>query len=72
MNAEWYVKRIWPSSSCFGPVKLYWPGQGERTKFIVTSHPSSSRTEGEGDSMAEAWQNALMRMAAKYPESASA
>jgi hypothetical protein len=64
MNDQEFVLAKYPRAECFGPVNLYWPGQGTRRKYIVTSAPHMSRTEGEGDTPAEAWTNAAVRIKA--------
>jgi hypothetical protein len=62
MTDEEFVKSRSDQAACFGPVTLYWPGQGERRKYIVTMSPVESRSQGEGDTIEEAWHNAAQRI----------
>lgn len=64
MTSEERIKRKFPDASCFGPVKLYWPGQGERIRFIVTLAPHLSRSVGEGLTAEDAWKDATTRLEA--------
>jgi hypothetical protein len=61
-SAKSYVISLAPQASCSGPVKMYWPGQGERIRYIVTAAPYMSRPEGEGFTEAEAWMAAATSM----------
>lgn len=67
-DAEKYVRSIWPEASCHGPVLLYWPGQGERKRYVVTKAMHVSRSGGEGLTEVEAWVDAANRLEAKRKE----
>jgi len=62
MTDKEFVLRRAPEARCFGPVKLFWPGQGERTKMLVTLAPHLSFAAGEGDTEEEAWRTAAERV----------
>lgn len=63
MSDELFVKSVYPQAKCTDkPVRLYWPGQGERLRYIVTASPVSSRSEGEGATPEEAWAKAAERV----------
>jgi hypothetical protein len=63
-DAEKFVRSKYPDASCF-ETNLYWPGQGERRRFIVIKSGFSSISEGEGITAIEAWANAANRIEAK-------
>ena len=65
MTPKEYVLSVYPEAECDGPVKMYWPGQGTRFRYIVTASPVMSRSEGEGLSSEEAWENAAERIKAR-------
>jgi hypothetical protein len=54
-----FVRSKCPRAQCTaGKVKLFWPWQGTREKFIVVLAPHLSAPAGEGDTAEEAWQRA--------------
>lgn len=65
MTDKEYVLSIYPDAACSGPHKVFWPGQGERIKHVVTSAPHMNRHEGEGDTEESAWSNARLRIQTK-------
>jgi hypothetical protein len=63
LSAKKYVLSIWPTATCSGgPVKAFWPGQGERLVYMVIRASYWSGIDGEGKSASEAWIDAATRL----------
>lgn len=66
MTAQEYVKSIYPQAHAFGPINTYWPGQEvQKGRFLVSKSPISSMSEGGGDSIESAWEDAAKRIHVK-------
>src|SRR5580658_9176335 len=65
MTHQEYVLSKYPEADGHGPVKLYWPGQGERSRFVISGSPAMSFHIGEGNSLEDAWEAAAFKLHCK-------
>lgn len=63
-DAEKYVRETHPKAWSHAGTQ-YWPGQGERVGWMITSHPVMSDVIGFGYTEIAAWASAANRLEAK-------